>query len=117
LNEITTLEQLDGVLDASSERPVFIYKHSTICPSSFSAQRRISDYIKQAKESGADVPNFYLVNVIESRPVSNAIADRLGVPHKSPQLLLVSGGRCLWNTSHYNITAENIDKALRERAA
>jgi bacillithiol system protein YtxJ len=117
MTEITTLDDLDALLAATSERPAFIFKHSTTCPISAGAHRRVQAYIKQVAENGGATPEFRIVRVHESRPVSNAIAERLGVVHKSPQLLFVRDGRCVWDTSHYNITAENIDKALRERAA
>jgi bacillithiol system protein YtxJ len=117
MTELTTLDQLEAFLSGTDGRPSFIFKHSTTCPISASAHRRVQSYLKQAEESGGLAPDFRLVRVHESRPVSNAIAERLGVAHKSPQLLLVRDGRCVWDTSHYDITAENIEKALHERAA
>ena len=114
MTELTTVEQFDARLQSDSEAPVFILKHSTTCPISAGAFRRVQDFLREA---GDAAPEFCLVRVRESRPVSNAIADRLGVVHQSPQLLMVRGGRCVWHTSHYDVTAENIKKALRERAA
>lgn len=114
MTELTTMEQFEAKTGAAEEQPVFIFKHSTTCPISAGAYRRVQDYLRMAGESA---PEFCLIRVLESRPVSNAIAERLGVAHQSPQLLLVRGGRCVWHTSHYDITAESIEKALRERAA
>ena len=115
MRELTNLEQFDEMLKEAAERPILLFKHSTTCPISAGAYRRVQEYLKQAGEAG--IPELWLVRVHESRAVSNAIAERLGVPHKSPQLLLVQGGKCVWNTSHYDIGAENIEKALKERAA
>ena len=53
-------------------------------------------------------PEVRMVKVIESRPVSNAIAEALGVEHKSPQLILVRERKALWSTSHFDISAKNI---------
>jgi bacillithiol system protein YtxJ len=55
-----------------------------------------------------------MVKVIESRPVSNAIAEKLAVTHQSPQLILLHSGQEVWNASHHNITGENIESALGE---
>jgi bacillithiol system protein YtxJ len=49
-----------------------------------------------------------LVKVIESRPVSNQIAEDLGVKHESPQVILLKGGASYWNASHWAITEEHI---------
>lgn len=117
MTELSTLDELEVLLAATGGHSTFIFKHSTTCPISASAHRRVQAYLKQAAESGGPAPDFRLVRVHESRPVSNAVAERLGVAHKSPQLLLIRDGRCVWDTSHYDITAESIEKALRERAA
>jgi len=113
MDEITTTEQLKDVIARSQSHPVFIFKHSTACPISFGAHRRVTDYLKKAEKTGGSAPEFHLIKVIESRPVSQAVEKELGVPHKSPQLLLLHGGRCRWHTSHYDITADRIEKALQ----
>jgi bacillithiol system protein YtxJ len=117
VNEITTLEQLDDVLNATADQPAFILKHSTACPVSFGALRRTKEYLEKSRAAEADLPPFYLIKVIESRPVSNALAQRLGVEHKSPQLILVDQGRAAWHTSHFDINGESIEKALQALAA
>lgn len=114
VNEITSTDELDQALASTDEKPAFIFKHSTACPISAGAYRRVSEYVQKHEEGE---PAFYLVKVIESRPVSTAVADKLGVDHQSPQLILVDHGKAVWDTSHHNINAENIDKALDERPA
>lgn len=109
VNEITSIAGVDAALAASAEAPVFLFKHSTTCPISASAHRRVSDFIAGAPEG---TPVFYLVKVIESRPASNDIAARLGVTHQSPQLILVDKGAAVWNTSHGSITGDAIAEAL-----
>jgi len=109
VNEITTLEEFDALVVRSENDPVFIFKHSTTCPISARAIDRVNQYMESKGEA---VPPFSLVKVIESRPVSNGIADRLSVIHQSPQLILLHAGKGIWNASHHNITAENIESAL-----
>ena len=88
---------------------MLIFKHSTSCPTSAAAYNR---FMKYAAEKGEALPRTYLVKVIESRPVSNAIAARLGVTHQSPQIILVKDEKALWSASHYGIHGQAIDDAL-----
>ena len=113
VKELTQVDDLEAAVAASKEHPIFVFKHSTACPISGRAAVRVDKYLA---ETGEKAPDFVMVKVIESRPVSNAIAEKLGVQHESPQLLLLKDGKAIWNTSHGNITAENIEKALHEHA-
>lgn len=112
MHELTSMEALTACLEASSSRPVFVFKHSTSCPISGGAQQRLDALLAQRD----GLPAIYRVKVIEDRPVSNAVAETLGVTHKSPQLILVRDGEAVWSTSHHNIQADTIDEALREHA-
>ena len=109
VKEITTVDEVSKVLETSEAGPLFLFKHSTTCPISASAHRRVVDFIKTAP---AGTPEFHLVKVIESRPASNDIAARLNVTHQSPQLILVDKGTAVWNASHGSITADAIETAL-----
>lgn len=109
VNPLNTLEALDACLSASSQAPVFIFKHSTACPISAAAYREVAEYVAAA---AADDPPVYLVKVIEERPVSNQIAEVLGVPHKSPQIVLVRDGQCIWTASHHGIRKERLREAI-----
>jgi bacillithiol system protein YtxJ len=106
MQEIIDESGLDAALEASQSSPIFLFKHSTACPISAKAYQEVA---RAAKDEAT--PPFYLVLVIESRVVSNAIAKRLGVIHKSPQLILVEHGEAKWDASHYEINAERIAEA------
>ncbi|MCL4693538.1 MAG: bacillithiol system redox-active protein YtxJ [Candidatus Hydrogenedentes bacterium] len=109
---LNTLESLDACLSASKARPLFIFKHSTACPISAAAYREVTEY---ATGTGAEDPDVYLVKVIEDRPVSNKIAEVLGVAHKSPQVILVRDGQCAWTASHHGIRTERMREAVDAR--
>lgn len=109
LNEITSQQEWDEVLKRSEGEPVFVFKHSTTCPISAGAYSRVSSYQK----SHDDMPAIVMVKVIESRPVSNAIAEALKVQHQSPQMILVKGGKAVWDASHGAITGDSIEGALK----
>ena len=111
MNEITSLEDLEAHIEASAETPLFLFKHSTSCPTSARAIRRVTDFIAEAPDH---YPEIHLIKVIESRAVSNAAAEGLGVEHASPQLILVKDGNAEWSASHFNIQAAAIEKAIEQ---
>ena len=110
MKEITTIQEWEACLAASQTKPLFIFKHSTTCPISAGAHDAVTRYIAKA---GAEGPEFIMVKVIESRPVSNAIAESLGIEHKSPQLILLKDRQAVWSSSHYGINDDNIAEAVK----
>lgn len=109
LKELTTLEEWAEVFTSSSEQPVLVFKHSTACSISAGAWSEFQQYLQ-------DNPNqqvhYAFVNVIESRPVSNQIAEDVGVKHESPQAILVKDQEAMWNASHSKITKAAIAELL-----
>jgi bacillithiol system protein YtxJ len=98
------------LLEASHEKPVFLFKHSTRCPISASRWRVLQEFAEQESRAG-----FWKLLVVEDRPVSMHVADQTGVRHQSPQAILLHRGMPVWNESHYRITTKDMLAAL-ERA-
>lgn len=109
MKELATPEELKAAIEQSDQQPIFLFKHSTACPISAGAYSRVRDFLQEA----ADAPPFFLIKVIESRPLSNQIASQLNVRHQSPQLILVHRREALWDVSHNAIDAAAIQEALR----
>ncbi len=109
--ELQQDRDLEQLLERSLTDPVFIFKHSTQCSISGQAHEEFAQF----SEIAGDVP-CGVVDVIENRRLSNAIASRFGVPHESPQALLVKDGRVLWHASHWSVTAGALSDALRSYA-
>lgn len=109
---LTKMEELDEAVGLSSDRPVFIYKHSTVCPVSARAADHYHDFAEE--DSSSPPPLFTQVQVIENRDLSNEIESRLEVRHESPQLLLLRDGKVDWHTSHFSITGKAIKNALED---
>jgi bacillithiol system protein YtxJ len=103
LVDLATLDAVDG-----SSCPVVIFKHSTRC--------NISDVARGRLERGwgrlADRADFYYLDLIAYRPVSNDIAERYHVAHESPQILLIVGGECVYEASHLAIMIDDIEEQL-----
>jgi bacillithiol system protein YtxJ len=107
--EITTLEEWNAVINKSSERGQVILKHSTTCPVSANALREYEEYLKDSPNDNVD---FTLVKVIESRPVSNQIAEDLNVKHESPQIIYVKDKAKYWSATHWSVTKAHITAVL-----
>jgi bacillithiol system protein YtxJ len=77
---------------------VFLFKHSPTCGTSALAHEEVERYA--AADPATPV---YLVDVIGQRPLSQDFAAVLGIGHASPQVILLRGGRPVWDTSHWRI--------------
>ena len=83
-----------------------LYKHSPICPASGLAYQEMLAFRRRRA-----VP-VYLVDVINHRPLSRALAERTGVAHESPQAILLREGAAAWHGSHFDIQAEALARAV-----
>jgi bacillithiol system protein YtxJ len=112
--EITSSGQAETLIQGSSERPLLVFKHSTRCPVSAHAAQQVAAFEK----SWGDKPGTLArVLVVEQRPVSLWLSERLATPHASPQALVVSGGAVAWVASHFGITQEALAKAMKNAGA
>jgi bacillithiol system protein YtxJ len=88
----------------------FLFKHSTMCGTSTRAYRQVSSF----EEVDGSIPVF-LIDVIGERNLARAIADRLGIRHQSPQIILLTGGKPVWHASHGAVTAEIMAEKAEEQ--
>lgn len=107
--ELTTTEQWKQLFEASDQKPVVVLKHSTTCPVSANALDEFESYLGKSPNEEVD---YWMVKVIESRPVSNLIAEDTGVKHASPQILFVKNKEAVWNTSHWSVTTAHMKAVL-----
>lgn len=100
-------EQLEEIDKKSFEKPQLIFKHSTRCS--------ISSVIKNRLYKN-DLPgniDFYYLDLITYRSISDKIAERYYIEHESPQILLIKNGTCVFNESHSAIYMDDIiEKAV-----
>lgn len=95
-------EQLEEIQQTSFEKPQLIFKHSTRCSISSVIKNRLY------KNDLSPAIDFYYLDLIANRSVSNKIADQYGVQHESPQVLLIKDGKCIYDESHSAIYMEDI---------
>ena len=93
---------LKQIVSKSQIRPQVIFKHSTMCSISSVALQRLQ---KVSQPSDID---FYFLDLLSYRPLSNKIAQLFEVPHESPQVLLIKDGQCVYEESHMGISMNDI---------
>ena len=100
--QLTSDEQLSHIINLSKERPQVIFKHSTRCSISSVAWKRVQ---KKDSETGID---FYFLDLVAYRNLSNKIAEIFKVHHESPQVLVIKDGQCIFDESHLSISIDEI---------
>lgn len=106
LTPITTHEQLNEIDAQSADQPVFIMKHSTRCGISHAALEQVENFAEQH-----DAP-IYILDLLNHRDISNAIADRYDEPHASPQLFYIKDGELVAKATHYSIDQAWMEKLM-----
>ena len=104
-NQLETAAQLAAIKQESFEHPVLILKHSTTCSISATALGRLERNWKQ--EEMGDLKPYYL-DLLRYRPISQQIATEFDVQHESPQVLLISNGKSIYDASHFEIRFDQI---------
>lgn len=100
--------QLDEIIAKSASIPQVIFKHSTRCSVSSMAKNRLD------KKEAPEGINFYLLDLLKYRSLSNKIAESFQVQHQSPQVLVINNGKCIYNESHSGITFDEIEAVATE---
>lgn len=100
---LTTEAQLQEIKERSATRPQLIFKHSTRCSISSVVQSRL-----QKELPFVDNIDFYYLDLITYRSISNQVADMFHVHHESPQVILIKNGECVYDESHMAITMDEI---------
>jgi hypothetical protein len=93
--------QLDQIVELSHHKPQAIFKHSTRCSISTVAKNRLD-------KENVDVIDFYYLDLLAFRNISNGIAEKFNVYHESPQIILIKNGECIYDESHSGINIQDI---------
>ena len=99
---LQTEAQVDEIKSKSQNKPQVIFKHSIRCSISSMAKSRLD---RNEQPNGLD---FYYLDIINHRNLSNKIAKDFEVHHQSPQVLIIDGGQCVYNESHSGIHMDEI---------
>jgi len=87
-----------------------LLKHSLTCPISAAIYADVVDFL-------ADRPKVpaYVIPVQTQRKAANQVEERTGVPHESPQLLVIRGGKVVASASHFGITSQFMAEHLTSK--
>lgn len=104
--KINNRETLDKLITDSKSEPVVIFKHSNSCGISSAAYREMEKLENQVN----------LLEVQSARDVSRQLADLTGIPHETPQVIVLKDGKAVWNASHFEVKAGAVMQALESHA-
>jgi bacillithiol system protein YtxJ len=99
-------EQLSQIRERSATVPQVIFKHSTRCGTS----SMVLDRLERAKTP--EKIDFYFLDLIRHRDISNKISEEFHVNHESPQVLLIKNGECVYDESHMGIRMDELEEAI-----
>ncbi|MDF2156293.1 bacillithiol system redox-active protein YtxJ [Algoriphagus sp. CAU 1675] len=104
-NKLTQVGQIEEIKELSMTQPVLIFKHSTRCSvSSMSLDRLLRNW--KPEDTEKIVP--YFLDLIAYRELSDRVEDEFGVPHQSPQIILIKNGVAVYDNSHFGISYPEI---------
>ena len=101
---VPTVDVLEQLFVHSQDTPVLLFNHDKGCPISATA------YFQMQWFKG----DIQLIDVTIAHDITHTLAQRTGVRHESPQVLLLRYGRAVWAASHFAITPLAVGRALRE---
>ena len=105
---LADLASLHAAVERSRNEPVLIFKHSAACGVSAQAY----DDVREWYAGGGVAVPIFLLHVRQQRAISNAVADRFGIRHESPQVLLLDRGEVRWHGSHWHVNGREVQRAL-----
>ncbi|WP_291133040.1 bacillithiol system redox-active protein YtxJ [Flavobacterium sp. UBA7682] len=104
---LTDMGQLNEIINESTEKPVIIFKHSTRCGISRMTLKQFEN-----EYDLNDLVTPYFLDLLQNRDISNEIANRFGIEHQSPQLILIKNGEPIYNASHGDIYADDLKRYI-----
>lgn len=97
-------EDLKNAVAKSFEKKIVIFKHSTRCHIS---KMVLKNFESEVNNTDKNV-DYYFLDLIAHRPISNKIAEEFGITHQSPQLIVVENGKAVKDASHQSISVNLI---------
>ena len=101
LDAITQLDEIDEI---SHTKSVVLFKHSTRCSISRFALKRFDAEFNYDE----DKIDWFLLDLLNHRDISNEMANRYNVQHQSPQIIVVRNGKAVFSSTHDAIDANDL---------
>lgn len=107
--DLRSVDQLNEIKEKSQEKAVVLFKHSTRCSISSMVLSRLQREWKAEEMTDVD---FYFLDLIAHRDISNKIAQEFDVVHQSPQIIVVKNGEVAYHDSHNGISYNSLKSHL-----
>ncbi len=101
---LNKMEQFDEIDKISHTKPVVLFKHSTRCIIS----RTVLKQFDAEFNFSEDKIDWYLLDLLSHRDLSNEISHRYNVVHQSPQIVVIRNGKAVFNESHDSISVDDL---------
>lgn len=108
-NKLSQSSQIEDIKTLSKDKPVLIFKHSTRCSISSMSLDRL---VRKWQDSDNEKIEPYFLDLIADRAISDEVARVFGVPHQSPQVLVIKDEKVSFDASHYSISYPDIMKLV-----
>lgn len=105
---LDSIDQLKEIVEKSNEKTQVLFKHSTTCGISHGAKSRL----EEGWDFGDEDMDFYYLDLLSFRAISNDIAERFSVTHQSPQIIVIKDGKATFNNSHHSISAQSLKEGI-----
>ncbi len=105
---LTKMQQLETIVADSFKKDIVLFKHSTTCPISTAARMRLDS----AWSIDTSQVDFYYLDLLAYRAISNEIANKFSVHHESPQLIIIRKGEAIYDNSHLDISISDTEDIL-----
>lgn len=107
-NFVDSPDKVDEIFLASNDKVQVIFKHSYRCGTSFFAKKGLE---AEGLWDKFDT-TLWLLDVTGNRGVSNYLADKSGVIHESPQLMVIKDETVIWHGSHSAVNRKNVEQII-----
>lgn len=105
---LTNSEQIEDIEVRSKDKVQVIFKYSTRC----GINRIVMKEFEKAYESSVQDFDFYYLDILAFRTVSNTIATKYHIIHESPQVLVIKNGAVIAHASHSAINQMDLRAIL-----
>ena len=106
---LESVDQLHNLIKNSKIKTKVIFKHSTRCGISRMA---LNSFERNYENLDQEV-TYYMLDLLQYRDVSDAIASELNVAHQSPQVIVLKDGLVLHTESHHGIDVKKIQQLIK----
>ena len=108
-HKIESENDLNTAIENSNTKNVVIFKHSTRC---IISKTVLKNFENEAENSNTENIDFYYLDLLNYRNISNEIDEQFNITHQSPQVILIKNEEAIYNASHDEISLETINNIL-----